>query len=151
MCIRPPWSRNMLFRISFQNSTPVLRFVHDSFPTISFPDISKQRIGTERVEAFIIPCSGRQRWLLKTKYVSARVHSLWSPVEKKRAYPSSSCRSIAHSGRKPWWIVVGEGVCCRGRWKKSHLNSHTQWFALPCGFRLVCDANSTLGLAWHET
>jgi hypothetical protein len=74
----------MLFRISFQNSIPVLHSKHNSFPTVSLPDISKQRIGTEGVEAFIIPCSGRQRWLLKIKYVSAQVQFTLISGRKKR-------------------------------------------------------------------
>jgi hypothetical protein len=77
----------MLFRISFQNSIPVLHSKHNSFPTVFLPDISKQRIGTEGVEAFIIPCSGRQRWLLKIKYVSAQVQFTLISGRKKESLP----------------------------------------------------------------
>jgi hypothetical protein len=77
----------MLFRISFQSSIPVLHSKHNSFPTVFLPDISKQRIGTEGVEAFIIPCSGRQRWLLKIKYVSAQVQFTLISGRKKESLP----------------------------------------------------------------
>lgn len=88
-------------------------------PLISFQIFRNNVLGSMVGIGVIIPCSGRQRWLLKIEHVSARVPRVLRISKKGRAYPSSSCRSIAHSGRKPWWIewplLSWGGVCCRCR------------------------------------
>lgn len=75
---------------------------HSTRPKCPPDFLPRFRHKTRRPEQRIvfIPCSGRQRWLFKIR--SASIHAQFSRRPEPKTHPSSSCRSIAHSGRKPW-------------------------------------------------
>lgn len=103
---------------------PVL---HNSVPSNShfLPDISKQRVESDGGIGVIIPCSGRQQWLLKIECQRSG-SSLLIFDRKKRVLTRLLLAEALHTRDGSHGDCRGGGSVLSREMKKSHLGSHTQ-------------------------
>lgn len=98
-----------------------------------------------RGNSVFIPCSGRQRWLFKIRSATNSPTILTatgdpnSPVFFLPKHCTLGTEAMVNEW--PLSVSIGEGVCCRGRWKRvdrefphSSDSPELRW----CGLRLGC-------------